>query len=110
MRLPHLERAVVDVAKLRDYCLNLRHARGRHKAKVFASVLGITQDNAGLLRLALLGAAYSEEVTEGDKDDYGQRYVLDCEVAGPAGKATVRSSWIVLSAEDFPRLTSCYVL
>ena len=110
MTLPHPERAVVDVAKLRDYCLNPRHARGRHKAKVFASALGITQHNAGVLRRALLEAASSAEVTEGDKDDYGQRYLLDCEVAGPAGNATVRGSWIVLGGEDFPRLTSCYVL
>jgi len=77
---------------------------------VFASALGIRQEDAGLLRLALLEAAASAEVALGDKDDYGQRYVLDCEIAGPAGKATVRSSWIVLRGQDFPRLTSCYVL
>jgi hypothetical protein len=108
--MPHPERAVVDITKLQDYCLNPRHARGRHKAKVFASALGITQDNAGELRRALLEAAFSAEATEGDKDEYGQRYVLDCEIAGPAGSAMVRSSWIILSEEDFPRLTSCYVL
>ena len=110
MRLPLPERAVVDIAKLRDYCLNQKHARGRHKARVFASALGITRENAGVLRQALLEAAVSAEATLGDKDDYGQRYVLDFEVAGPAGKGTVRSRWIVLSGEEFPRLTSCYVL
>ena len=110
VKLPHPERAVVDIAKLWDYCLNPRHARGRHKARVFAAVLGITRDNADLLRQALLAAASAAAVTEGDKDDYGQRYVLDCGVAGPGGTATVRSSWIVLTGEDFPRLTSCYVL
>jgi Domain of unknown function (DUF6883) len=103
----HPERAVVDMAKLRDYCLNPRHTRGRHKARVLASALGITQSNASLLRRALLEAVFSAEATAGDRDNYGQRYVVDCEVTGPAGKATVR---IVLSEEDFPRLTSCYVL
>ena len=77
---------------------------------MFASALGIRQEDTGLLRQALLEAAAAAEVVLGDKDDFGQRYVLDCEVAGPAGKATVRSSWIVLRGEDFPRLTSCYVL
>jgi len=110
VRLPHPERAVVDLAKLRDYCLNPGHARGRHKARVFASVLGIRQEDAGFLRQVLLEAAVAAEVTLGDKDDYGQRYVLDCEIVGPAGKAAVRSSWIVLHGQDFPRLTSCYVL
>ncbi len=105
-----LDRAVVNMAKLRNYCLNPRHARGRHKARVFASALGITQENAGLLRQALLEAAASAEATLGDKDDYGQRYMLNCEIAGPAGKGTVRSSWIVLHGQDFPRLTSCFVL
>jgi hypothetical protein len=102
------ERAVVDMAKLRDYCLNPRHARGRHKAKVFASVLGITQDNPGVLRRALLEAASSAEVKKADKDDYGQRDVLGCEVAGPAGNAMVRSIWIVLRGEgvhDSPAAT-----
>ena len=31
-RLPNAERAVVDVEKLRSYCLNLGHPRGQHKA------------------------------------------------------------------------------
>ena len=57
MKLPHPERAVVDIAKLRNYCLNPRHPRGWHKAKVFAAALGITQYNAELLRRALLQAA-----------------------------------------------------
>jgi hypothetical protein len=64
----------------------------------------------GLLRQALLEAAASAEVSLGEEDDYGQRYMLDCEIAGPSGKATVRSSWIVLHGQDFPRLTSCFVL
>lgn len=110
MRLPNPDRAVVDIAKLRDYCLCPSHRRGRHKARVFASVLGISRDNADLLRQALLVAAVRSDALAGDRDEYGQRYVIDCQVAGPAGAATVRSNWIVLAAEDFPRLTSCYVL
>jgi hypothetical protein len=38
VKLPHVELAVVDIAKLRDYCLNADHLRGRHKARVFAAV------------------------------------------------------------------------
>jgi hypothetical protein len=40
MKLPNGDQAVVDIAKLRDYCLNKDHLRGRHKARVFAAVLG----------------------------------------------------------------------
>lgn len=30
MQIPNCERAIVDIVKLRDYCLNLDHVRGRH--------------------------------------------------------------------------------
>jgi hypothetical protein len=110
VKLPHAERAVVDVAKLRDYCLNPTHFRGRHKARVFASALGIAKEDAEVLRQALLAAALHSEAQLADSDRYGRRFVLDFEMATARGKARVRSFWMVRSSEDFPRLTSCYVL
>ncbi len=44
MKLPNGERAVVDIIKLQDYCLNPAHPRGQHKARVFAAALGLTPD------------------------------------------------------------------
>lgn len=32
MKLPNAENAFVDIEKLRGYCLNLSHPRGKHKA------------------------------------------------------------------------------
>ena len=110
MKLPRGDRAVVDLAKLTEYCLNEKHLRGRHKARVFASVLGITSGDSEVLRQRLLDAAAEEDATLGDRDDYGQRYVLDFLMRGPKGRATVRSVWIVLADETLPRLLSCYVL
>jgi hypothetical protein len=110
VRLPNPKLAIVDLAKIHDYCLNPNHPHGRHEARVFASVLGITRKEAGFLREALLRAAVAEEATLGIRDAYGQRYVLDFSIEGPLDKAKVRSSWIVLTGENFPRLTSCYVL
>jgi hypothetical protein len=57
MRLPNAERALVDLDKLRDDCLNPAHPRGRHKARVFASALGITARKAAWLSTAFLHAA-----------------------------------------------------
>jgi len=108
--MPNSERAVVDIEKLRDYCLSFEHPRGRHKAHVFASALGLTADDAVELRDALLNAARTLDATPTEQDGYGQRYVLDFPMSGPAGQATVRSGWIIRNGEDFPRLTSCYVL
>ena len=110
MKLPGGEDAVVDVAKLRDYCLNPGHVRGRHKARVFASVLGIGQDDAEYLRWQLLRAARESEATRGENDEYGERYLIDFEILRGERRAVVRSTWITRSGEKAPRLTSCYVL
>ena len=110
MKLPAARRAVVDIAKLGDYCLNPQHPRGRHKARVFASALGLTAVDAKLLRELLLKAAAEREAILGEPGDYGQRYVVDFPMPGPAVLRTVRSNWIVREGEDFPRLTSCYVI
>lgn len=63
MKLPNPERAIVDMAKLRDYCLSTDHKRGRSKARVFATALGLTADDAGQLQAALLTAAQNYEAT-----------------------------------------------
>ena|SRR5438552_1829984 len=110
MKLPNGESAVVDIVKLREYCLSLEHPRGHHKARVFAAVLGLTADHAEQLREALLEAARISDAKTADQDAYGQRYVIDFIMNGPGGEAQVRSSWIVRTEEVFPRLTSCYVL
>ena len=68
MRLPNAERAVVDIEKLRDYCLSGEHPRGRHKARVFAAALGLTADHAEFLRDALLDAARTHDAVLVDQD------------------------------------------
>jgi Domain of unknown function (DUF6883) len=42
VRLPRAPEATIPTAKLRLYALDPSHERGRHKARVFASALGIT--------------------------------------------------------------------
>jgi hypothetical protein len=109
-KLPNPENALVETRKLRDYCLSPEHPRGRHKARVFASALGLTVDDSQELRRALLAAALSEEALVAEEDQYGQRYMLDFEMSTEMGSAVVRSGWMVRSGEDFPRFTSCWVL
>jgi hypothetical protein len=103
---------VVDIAKLRDYCLSDSHPRGRHKARVFRARLGLTAVDADLLRRELLDAAQNgqDRLQPTNADEYGQRYVLDFSMTTASGTATIRSAWIVLTGEDVIRLSSCYVL
>ncbi len=110
MKLPNADCAIVNIAKLRDYCLSTTHNRGRHKSRVFAASLGLTASDAEQLQATLLSAARSYEATPTEETEFGQLYVLDLSMSKPAGQAIIRISWIVRHGEDFPRLTSCYVL
>jgi hypothetical protein len=110
MKLPGGQRAIVDIAKLRDYCLNPAHPRGRHKARVFASTLGLTPADAELLREELLRAAREANAAPGDGDEYGKRYTVDFELTRGDRQATIRSAWIIRPSGSVPRLTSCFVL
>ena len=110
MKLPGGDRAIVDIAKLRDYCLNPAHPRGRHKARVFASTLGLTAADAGFLRENLLRAAREGSATPGDSDEHGERYGVDFRLDRGGRQATVRSAWIISRRGLIPRLTSCFVL
>jgi len=110
VKLPNCDRAVVEIEKLRDYCLSSEHPRGRHKARVFAAALGLSAEDAEDLRAALLDAARACDATPTEEDGYGQRYVIEFNMSGPGGRATILSSWIVRRGEDFPRLVTCCVL
>lgn len=107
--MPGAEAAIVDREKLTGYCLNSEHPRGKHKARVFASALGFTAENADELRVALLTAAATVDAQSAGSDRFGDRYVIESEMHGPRGAAVVRSSWIVRRGEKSPRLTSCFV-
>jgi hypothetical protein len=98
VKLPNATRAVVEIEKLRDYCLNPTHPRGRHKARVFAFRLGLNLKDAETLRHALIRAAADHEAVATIRDQYGQRYVIDFEMNGLTGAAMVRSAWIVALA------------
>lgn len=110
MKLPGGDRAIVDIGKLRDYCLSRDHMRGRHKARVFYSAIGLTSADAEFLRIELLRAAVEDDAVVSERDVYGARYVIDFELARGHRRARIRSAWIILQGESAPRLTSCYVL
>jgi hypothetical protein len=102
----------VDLAKLRGYCLSQTHPRGRHKARVFQSRLGLVADDAEIMRELLIGAARERQVDiqPTSKDEYGQRYRLDFEITTPRNSTKIRSLWIARTGENILRFTSCYVL
>jgi hypothetical protein len=108
--LPNAENAVVDIRKLRNYCLNPEHREGKHKARLFLSALGMAADNAEDLRQILLEVVKTSEVQLSRQDDFGQRYTLDFPVTWQNRSAVLRSGWIIENGSEVPRLTTCYPL
>jgi hypothetical protein len=109
-RLPGGDRAIIDVRKIRDYCLNPSHPRGRHKARVFADVLGLQRQDSIWLLEALLAAANSEEAVHLGEHEWGNQWRLDVRVKRREKSAMVRSLWLVRTGQDFPTFISFWVL
>ncbi|MFO7886325.1 MAG: hypothetical protein R6U68_16030 [Desulfobacteraceae bacterium] len=110
MKVPNADHAIADIKKLQEYSLNRQHRTGKNKARVFASALGITIDDAVALRKILLRVIQEYDAELGLKDSYGQRYQVDFPLEWHGGRAMVRSAWIIEPEVPYPRLTSCYVL
>lgn len=109
MLIPNAEHAVVDIRKLRDYCLNPLHDDGKHKARLFAAV-GITITDAETLRDTLLQVVKTHEAQLGRRDTYGQRYTVDFSLTWHGKQTVIRSGWILEHETDILRLTTCYPL
>jgi len=110
MKLPNAENAFIDIDKLTGYCLSMEHPRGRNKARMFMTLLGVTARNFDVLRDAIVEAVTTEDAVPGNQDEFGARYTVDFEMKGLSKWVVVRTAWIIRVHEDFPRLTSCYIL
>ncbi len=64
MKIPNADKAVVDIRKLREYCLSMDHPRGKHKARVFRTVLGLTANDAEELQKTLLAIVLTHDAVQ----------------------------------------------
>ncbi|WP_139063952.1 DUF6883 domain-containing protein [Thiorhodospira sibirica] len=110
MNVPNAEQAVVDIRHIENYCLNHQHPRGKHKARVFLSALGLNRTDAPELADILRQKILTEKCTVGEIDQYGRRYLVDFLYVRGSKKAMIRSTWIIKTGETIPYLTSCCVL
>jgi hypothetical protein len=110
MKLPNAEAAFIDLNKLQNYSLNLQHDRGKHKARSFAAILGLSSDDTELLQAVILEAIQIYDALPTSFDEYGQRYIVDFPVTRNENTATVRTTWIIRPTENFPRFVSCYIV
>ncbi len=108
-KIPRGEEAIVDIAKLRDYCLDIHHPVGKHKARVFAAALGISNADAEFLQAELLRAARELEAIE-ESHEFGRGFSIDFEVSRGVRRAMIRSVWLIRHGESIPRLITCFVI
>jgi hypothetical protein len=109
-RLPNSARAILDIRKIEDYCLNPQHPRGRHKARLFRELLGVVRADAPWLRDALLDAVRNGEAIELAADGFGRRWRADMPVSRHGKSVVVRSVWMIRTGEVAPRFVTCWVL
>src|SRR4051794_40113147 len=103
MKLPDGARAIVQIEKLRDYCLSPSHPDGKHKARVFAAALGLREFDSEWLRDRLLEAAREEHCQATSSTKFGDRYVIDFTARRLSRSARIRSAWIIRPGQDCPR-------
>ncbi|MEB3290934.1 MAG: hypothetical protein VKI82_13540 [Leptolyngbya sp.] len=107
-QLPNGASAVIPMEKLVNYCLNPDHSSGKHKARVFAAVLGIMVDNAEDLRQLIARAAIEGEVVQQDATVFGQLYKVDWGIIDRDG-VVLRTLWEVRTGQTSPRLVSAFL-
>jgi hypothetical protein len=109
MPLPNGDRAEVALSRLADYLLNPTHPTGKHKARVFASALGLDRSGADFLRTWLLDVARQYETIPDVKDEYGQRFVILAKLSYNGRDALVRTAWIIRANRDIPEFLTAFV-
>ncbi|MGH2862501.1 MAG: DUF6883 domain-containing protein [Solirubrobacteraceae bacterium] len=109
VRLPGARQARIATDKLVGYALDPTHERGRHKARVFASVLGITAMDWRYLHDQILAALPESEVRGTRITPFGIAYEVVVTLDGLNGRtAPVVTTWMV-TPDSAPRLTSTWV-
>lgn len=88
--------------------MNLEHPSGKHKARVFAAVLGITLENADTLRELTQTAAVEGEVVQQDATAFGQLFKVDWTVLDTQ-EIQLRTIWEITSTNPNPRLVSAFI-
>jgi hypothetical protein len=95
MKLPNPKMTLIDESKVTAYSLSFSHDEGKHKARVFKSVLGITLHNLEEIKMALLEAVKNYEAIPTKANSYGQKYIIDFPMTRNNKTAIIHSVWII---------------
>jgi hypothetical protein len=108
MKLPNGDRVFIPMKKITGYCLNPNHSKGKHKARVFRAILGITVENADRLVALIQQAAIEGEVVQRDLTPKGEIFKVDWDIPDTDGEQ-LRSTWEIAHDSDVPRLVTAFI-
>ena len=108
MKLPNVERAVIDERKVREYLLSKSHPIGRFKA-AFLARAGFEAGKWVELSTAVRDLARRGEAVLGEANEYGQKYLISGTLRGPRGIGLeVTTVWIIPRPGAPPRLVTIF--
>ena len=103
-RLPAIEVALIDDAKLTDYLFNHAHPSGGPKAR-FLERFGFAGERLEELRRALLLQAQGNAISASRKTDFGTIFEIEGALPSPDGRNPfVRTVWMIDDDATAPRL------
>lgn len=101
--LPNYQKAVIPRSKLEDYSLNPAHKGGRHKARLFKSILGFEKDDWRKLEKIILDELPYYEALPAGEGPWGKKYLVTLLIVGLNGvTAIVETIWIISPETDYP--------
>ena len=109
VRLPNARQARIPTDKLVRYALDPSHERGKHKARVFASALGIAAADWRYLHDAILAALPEAAVRSTRITPFGVTYEVVAMVDGLNGATKPVVTTLIIEGDGPPRLTSTWV-
>jgi hypothetical protein len=108
MKLPNGDCPEISMQKILGYCLNFNHDKGKDKARVFQSRLGITVKNAERLVELIQIAAVEGEVVQESNTKFGKEYKVDWEIPNMVD-VELRTIWEITLESGYPRLISAFL-
>ncbi|MFO0311307.1 MAG: DUF6883 domain-containing protein [Pseudanabaena sp.] len=108
MKLPNGDHPEISMQKILGYCLNFNHDKGKDKARVFQSGLGITSQDADKLVKLIQIAEVEGEVVQESNTKFGREYKVDWEIPNIGG-TELRTIWEVSIDSGYPRLISAFL-
>src|SRR2546423_15635722 len=101
--LPNYQKAVIPRSKLEDYALNPAHKVGRHKARLFKSILGFEKADWQKLEKIILDELPYHEAVLSRKDKWGKFYSVSMPIVGLNGNtAIVQTIWQIETGTNHP--------